>query len=267
MRNVILTILILGLTAGFAQAQEITRKQLQLKIRESISEEEFSRMVEIRQRTGKSWSDIFDYTIEPEREEVMKNRRSLRSYIVDDEEPARRGPQGEGRAIDVNAAAGQDIEEKPLSVKEEPQPDRRQRLYNKDGQRPVVEDEEEATDWRSIPATSVRARLQAARAAEADQAKAREDGAVRKSRLYRSNGRPDRDADESGDEPGEESGERGFGADVLDQYESKIFGKREDRFKGFGSKKDPERKMFRSGTISNNDRKTSMFGKDDEEEK
>lgn len=259
-----------GIVSVVSAEEYVTRKEIQLRIRESISEEEFKRMLELRKQTGKSWSDIFDYTIEPEREEKMRqDNRSLRRYILSQDEQRRKpGDQ----AIRVNSALPED-DEKPLSVKEAPQTQRRQRMYTKEGRRPVVEDLDKESVRSSgglPPETSMRRRLKAIREMEESGGKIGKDKVARQSRLYKSSGRQSRkkdveDLEEQVQQEVEEEENKGFGASVLGKRENRIFGNREDRFEGFGSKKDHERKLFRSGTISNNDRKTSMFGDDEEE--
>ncbi len=267
-------VLLLCVAVGVAEAEQFTRKQVQLLIRESISEEEFARMVQIHQNTGQSWSDIFDNIIEPDREEMMRNRGSTRRYVVPEDQAerlqSRRGQQGydeaSERAIDANAANSRMAEERPIAVKQDRNPRRRQGLYSSDGERRQEEQAGAGSNGGELPATSIRSRLHAARAAERAGAEAQEDEPVRQSRLYRASGRQEPDKDAADEEEETDLYDSGFGADVLGQRESKVFGQREDRFKGFGSKKDHERKMFRSGTINNNERKTSMFGKDEEEE-
>ncbi|MCA9402926.1 MAG: hypothetical protein KC897_04030 [Candidatus Omnitrophica bacterium] len=268
-KQLLLTVLMTAVAAAPVFAQNHTREEVERRIRESISEEEFQRMQEIRRQTGQTWSHIFDNVIEPDREDDNEINRSDHRYIMSEEGRRRASQQSRSAgqlAIDVNSASPEEAQEKPISVKDEPKPRRRQGIYAKDGKRrepPQEETVELGPD--GLPVTAVRARAMAARAEQ--DAAAEDNPDRRRSFLYSSSHRsksgkaaPEENA---GAEAEEEEEYDGFGAKVLGKGTNKIFGEREDRFKGFGSKKTVERRLFRSGTITNDDRRTTMFGEEE----
>lgn len=268
-KHVLCGVAIVGVMTGPVFADGLTREDVQRRIRDVISEEEFERMQEIRRRTGQTYSEIFDTVIEPDREDDAELNRSSRRYLMSDDNRRRanRLRRSEDQlSIDVNVADPAKVQEKPLSVKEDPKPRRRQGIYTREGKRFERPPEEpEKARPGGIPASAVRARAMAARAEE--DAAQQDDPERRRSFLYSSSNRSA--GDEEPDkvevrEAVEDKYDSGFGADVLGKGENKIFGEREDRFKGFGAKKSPKRKMFRSGTIENEDRRKSMFGDDDQ---
>lgn len=258
-------------TSTTVYAQDVTRKQLQLMIRETISEAEFERMLQLKKTTPNGWSEIFDEVIEPEREAMEHYNRSQRRYIVPEgQNNAMRGRVDGASvggppsklAIDVNAAPPDAAQEEPATVEVDPHFNKRQRLYLKDGRR--AEDDNLQAAKGPIPATSMRRRLKAAQAAEADQALNTERSG-RKARLYPSSRRNTKRTEEDDVESEEEeTKEKAFGAKVLGR-EKKIIGAEEDRFEKFHKQKPIERKMFRSGSYDNNGRRIKMFGRDKDE--
>ncbi|MCA9394038.1 MAG: hypothetical protein KC900_07530 [Candidatus Omnitrophica bacterium] len=268
-KRLLLAVLMTAVAAAPVFAQNHTREEVERRIRESISEEEFHRMQEIRRQTGQTWTHIFDNVIEPDREDDIELNRSDRRYIMSEEgrrQANRQRRSADELAIDVNTASPNEAQEKPISVKEEPKPRRRQGVYSKDGRRREPPQEEEIElGPDGLPVTAVRARAMAARAEQ--DAAAEDDPDRRRSFLYSASHRSKigkAAREENAEAEVEEDDEYdGFGAKVLGKGTNKIFGEREDRFKGFGSKKSVERRLFRSGTITNDDRRTTMFGEEE----
>lgn len=119
-----------------SQAQVMTKKEMQSKLKEVITDAEYDMMLKIRESTGRNWVDIFDNTIEPMREVEIYSNESSRKYILPQQAPEEQpvnvppAPEQGKLSIDINAApVFRDSDVKPVQVKEGPKKEKKRALY------------------------------------------------------------------------------------------------------------------------------------------
>lgn len=132
--------LLIVMAPGVSLAQVMTKKELQFKLKEMITDEEFEMMLKIRESTGRNWVDIFDNTIEPMREVEIYSNESSRKYILPQKGPEEKPievlptePPAEKKdklSIEVNAApVFRETDVKPVQVKQDEEKQRKRAIY------------------------------------------------------------------------------------------------------------------------------------------
>lgn len=236
-----------GATASYAQ----TKREVQMLIKEFITDEEYQMMLKIREATGRGWADIFDNSIEPLREDAVTSNESSRKYILPakGEEirpivvtPIDNKPKP---SIEVNAApVAREADVKPIMIRPDTEaPKKKKTLYPREykyKERLKAAQEEEAAaeakdmmkedagaEEKAAEEKSLREKLKEARSLDK-----RRKIIDRKPRLYRSSDRRKKIEDYNRtNKPNRFSGER-----VDEEFEDKGFSTRAFKKKAFGSK-------------------------------
>lgn len=272
-----------------SEALSYTKKEVEGLLHETISDEEYDLIMEEAETSKKSIPEIFDEVIDPKREKEMLDSVKGRQYILPSEknfrENEKEAPQKSNLSQRTDDSSQSDPvdDEKPISVKQ-PKIQKKNLVYDgeqESNNRKLNRKKEESVsagtdkgkdkpdqtglEWTESEATIEKNKKELNRKADvyrsSEQRKKIEDYNRTKKKKKFGGKRLD---DEAPDEGYETKGfkKKPFGAKVISERKDKKFGGPAKNFEEKGFK----RKMLRNGTITNDDRKTSMFGKDEEEE-
>lgn len=298
-RKIILTFLILISFLSVSNVWAYTKEEVEKQIREELTDEEFDIIIKESETSKKSFADIFDEIIDPKREEAMDENIKTRRYISTSEKNfneltgAAAGqdlPDVKPEAIEPEEAIVPD--EKPVSV-EEPQSKHKTKLYP--GEKNSNDKKLKAKQTGPVESTEPKLKEEAGdaskkEAAKGDKKEMDEDKATldkrrkeidRKAEAYRTNERKKKVEDYNRTKKKKKFGTKRLDDEVEDKgFETEVFKKKEFGTKVISGRKNKKfdgpaesfeqkgfkRKLLRSGTHTNDDRKTSMFGKDEDEE-
>ncbi|MGE0268849.1 MAG: hypothetical protein AB7S78_10405 [Candidatus Omnitrophota bacterium] len=263
-----------------------TKTEVENLLHEKISDEEYELIIEEAEASKKSIPEIFDEVIDPKREKEMLDSVKGRQYIL----PSEKNFRGTEKNSELNGAAVSTVveekpldDEKPITVKQ-PKIQKKSLVYdgeqesNNDRLNRKKEESSSSGSEKMKDKASPSEREDAEREASFQKNKKEID---RKSDVYRSSEQRKKIEDYNRTKKKKKFGGKRLDDEVPDEgYETKAFKKKEFGAKIISEKKNKrfdgpakdfeekgfKRKMLRNGTVSNNDRKTSMFGKDKEEE-
>lgn len=298
-RKIILTFLMLISFLPVSNVSAYTKEEVEKQIREELSDEEFDIMIKESEASQKSFADIFDEIIDPKREEAMDENVKARRYISTSEKNFNEltGAAAGQDLQDVQPEAVKPEEaivpdEKPVSV-EEPQSKHKTKLYP--GEKNSNDKKLKAKQTGPVEPTEPKPKEEAGdaskkEAANDDKKEMEEDKATldkrrkeidRKEDIYRSIDRKKKIEDYNRTKKKKKFGTKRLDDEVEDKgFETEVFKKKEFGTKVISDRKNKKfdgpadsfeqkgykRKLLRSGTHTNDDRKTSMFGKDKEDE-
>lgn len=301
--NIFVCYLIISGLIFAGQAWAYTKKEVETALREKVSDEEYDLINKEAESSGKSIQEIFDEVIDPKREQEIQDNVKKRHYIGTSEknyQEKAKSQEGQGQVPEEKSegAAGSEgvavPQEEPISIKpsktksrstvytgEKNKNDAKLRAKQKaeSGEETVVEKVGDAAS----------AEPEKAKVEEKNKEKLESEPTIKKNRkevdrkgdVVRSSDRRKKVEDYNRtkkknkfgtkmlEEDTEDKGfetkgfkKKEFGTKVISDHKSKNFSGPDDTFEKKGFKK----KMFRTGTYSESDRKTSMFGKHDDED-
>jgi hypothetical protein len=299
-RKIILTFLILISFLPVSNVAAYTKDEVQKQIREELTDEEFDIIIKESEASKKSFADIFDEIIDPKREEAMDENIKTRRYISTSEKNFNESTDA-AAGQDLQDVKPEVIEpeeeavvpdEKPISV-EESEPKHKTKLYP--GEKNSNDKKLKAKQTGPAELTEQKPKEEAdvaskKEAAKDDKKEMQEDNATldkrrkeidRKAEIYRSSDRKKKIEEYNRTKKKKKFGTKRLDEEVEDKgFETEVFKKKEFGTKVFSDRKNKKfdgpadsfeqkgykRKLLRSGTYAGDDRKTSMFGKDEGEE-